>query len=462
MDETQEFLEQLGLPDLEGQNVVVEMVVQRTSQADSETQEETQKEKITLQLDSSSAPVTAANFVDLVEKDFYDSLAFHRFVEGFVIQGGDPQGRDPDFPIDDLGSGGYIDPETGEEREIPLEIQVAETGEIFYNEIVDAPVTLSNTAGVIAMARTQVLDTASSQFYIPVEDVSEQLDGGYAVFGEVTDGFDVVQELREGDRIVIARVVEGEIPTRVSDIVLDFDLLNEYANQDGANKINFLVPTDTNSDDFGFTPTNDNDSDIQGPILAASQVNENDPTDGDDRLTMSQVDDSSLTMMGLEGNDEIQGTDGNNILSGNQDNDSLLGLQGDDWLRGGKGNDTLIGGRGDDYLIGDRGVDVLTGGEGVDSFILQVNIVELDEINEIDQATRITDFSFTDGDEILVVADADFIPDEDLSYQSIDGDTVIRTLGSGLILGVVENSVIEDVESSIFVVSSDDYALRFG
>ncbi|MGD1715833.1 peptidylprolyl isomerase [Dapis sp. BLCC M172] len=551
MDETQEFLEELGLPDLEGQDVVVEMVVQKVSQEedsetqeedsetqeedsetqaedtetqeedseaqaedtetqeeDSETQEETgEKEKITIQLNSSSAPVTAANFADLVEQNVYDSLAFHRFVEGFVVQGGDPLGRDPDFPIDDLGTGGYIDPETGEEREIPLEIEVAETGEIVYNEIVDEPVALSHEAGVIAMARTSVLDTASSQFYFALEDISNQLDGAYSVFGEVTENFDFVQDIREGDRILIARVVEGNIPSRVSEIVTDSDLLNEYANQDGANKVNYLVSMDDDSENNTEDSTPEIEESIDSEILISSQLTQtideevsgegdedsetdeetdeetsdeetdenddegdevasssaeddgNEPTDSDDILEISQVDDSSV-MMGLEGDDEILGSDGNDVISGNQGNDTLSGLEGNDWLRGGKGDDSLIGGGGDDYLIGDYGADILTGGADADSFILRTEIVEMDEVEEIDQANRITDFTVTDSDRIIIIAE--FTPSEGLDYELIDGDAVIRLLDSGFILGVVEETSIEDVQNNIFAVSSDDYALRFG
>ncbi|WP_293140211.1 peptidylprolyl isomerase [Okeania sp. SIO3I5] len=555
MDEKLEFLEELDLPDLEGQDVVVEMVVQKVSQEadteeeeddaenqeadteeegddaenqggddtanqgddleeegdDAEDQEETgEKEKITIQLNSSSAPVTAANFVDLVEQNFYDSLAFHRFEEGFVIQGGDPQGRDPDFPIGDLGGGGYIDPETGEEREIPLEIQVAETEEIVYNEIVDDPVTLSHEAGVIAMARSNVLDTASSQFYFALEDISNQLDGAYSVFGEVTENFDFVQEIREGDRILIATVVEGNIPSRVSEIVTDSDLLNEYANKDGENKVSYILSMDDDSDDSEISVSNDsNNPEIDEPIdteLVASQLTEtideevsdegdeetsdeetsdeetsdeeteenddegdeiasdiseddaNEPSDGDDILEIAQVDDSSV-MMGLEGDDEIQGSDGNDLISGNQGDDSLFGLEGNDWLRGGKGDDELIGGVGDDYLIGDYGADILTGGAGADSFILRTDVVENDEVTQILQANRITDFTPAE-DRIIVIAE--FIPADGLVYELVDADTVIRLVGSNFILGVVEETSIEDVQDNIFAVNPDDYALSLG
>ena len=490
MDKTQKFLEQLDLPDLSDQDVVVEMVIQKVSQQeetesqqeeaegqeedtegqeeDTESQEEEagQREKITIQLNTSSAPVTAANFADLVEKNVYDSLAFHRFVEGFVIQGGDPQGRDPDFPIEDLGGGGYIDLETDEKREIPLEIKIAETGEIVYNEETDEAVALSHEAGVIAMARTQELDTASSQFYFALEDINDQLDGGYAVFGKVSDGFDFLQEIQEGDRILIARVVEGNISSRESDLITDSDLFNELANKDGTNKVKYLISMDENSENNA--DSDDSTPDIGDPIepeISQSQItqneesedDENQATDGDDVIVINQVDESSV-VMGLKGNDEIEGSDGNDLISGNQGNDFLLGLEGNDWLRGGKGDDELIGGMGDDYLIGDHGTDILTGGAGADSFILRSNTAA--EIEEIEQADMITDFSVVENDRIIVIAE--FTSSEGLGYELIDTDTVIRLLDNSFILGVVKQTSIENVENNILVVNPDDYALRLG
>ncbi len=402
----------------------------------------------------------------MVEKNVYDSLAFHRFVEGFVIQGGDPQGRDPDFPIEDLGGGDYIDLETDEKREIPLEIKIAETGEIVYNEETDEPVALSHEAGVIAMARTQELDTASSQFYFALEDISDQLDGGYAVFGKVSDGFDFLQEIQEGDRILIARVVEGNISSRESDLITDSDLFNELANKDGTNKVKYLISMDENSENNA--DSDDSTPDIGDPIepeRSQSQItqneesedDENQATDGDDVIVINQVDESSV-VMGLKGNDEIQGSDGNDLISGNQGNDSLLGLEGNDWLRGGKGDDTLIGGMGDDYLIGDHGTDILTGGAGADSFILRSNTAA--EIEEIEQADMITDFSVVENDRIIVIAE--FTSSEGLGYELIDTDTVIILLDNSFILGVVKQTSIENVENNILVVNSDDYALRLG
>ncbi|MGK7920625.1 MAG: peptidylprolyl isomerase [Trichodesmium sp.] len=522
---TAEYLEELELPDLDDQEITVEMVVQKVSDEendddddddDDDREEENEREKITIQLNSSSAPVTAANFVNLVEQDFYDSLAFHRFVEGFVIQGGDPESRNIKVSMEDLGTGGYIDPETDEEREIPLEIKVAATEKIVYNELVDEPVALSHEAGVIAMARSQALDTASSQFYFAVDDISDQLDGGYAVFGEVTENFDFVEEIREGDRILVARVVDGNIPSRTSEIIKDSDLLNDWANSDNKAKVSYVenkaeISYVTNGDetrilgllednlipsltpDLEELPNNDDNSETEGgkqendESEEVASGDENDNSEETEELQASQTEtlldidvvdssfttilgtedddvidvleitdadpDSSFAIMGLTGDDEISGGNANDILSGNEGNDSITGRDGQDFLRGGKGDDILTGGKGNDYLIGDYGNDILTGGLGADSFILRA-----DAMGE----TAITDFSLAEEDQIIIIAE--FTSDEGNVYELVDvnGDAEIRLIDSSSVLGIVEGTAIEDVENNIFAVNPDDYALRLG
>lgn len=127
---------------------------------------ETNKGTIELELFTEKAPITTANFIKLVESNFYDGLTFHRYVPGFVIQGGDPNGN---------GTG-------GSSEKIKLEIHPD----------------LKHGVGALAMARSQHPDSASSQFYITLAPQA-MLDGQYAVFGKVTSGMDVVQALREGD-----------------------------------------------------------------------------------------------------------------------------------------------------------------------------------------------------------------------------------------------------------------------
>lgn len=123
--------------------------------------------KISVELDADSAPISVQNFMNLAENGFYNGLTFHRIIKDFMMQGGDPLGT---------GSGGSDQNIKGE----------------FTSNGVDNP--LSNTRGAIAMARSTDYNSASSQFFIVQKD-STNLDGQYAVFGYVTDGMDIVDEI---------------------------------------------------------------------------------------------------------------------------------------------------------------------------------------------------------------------------------------------------------------------------
>jgi cyclophilin family peptidyl-prolyl cis-trans isomerase len=129
---------------------------------------------ITIELYEDKTPITAGNFIDLVERGFYDGLKFHRYEPGFVIQGGDPRGN---------GTGGFVDPQTKRERRIKLEV---------------SPDLKHGEAGAVAMARSQDPNSASCQFYITLGPAAF-LDMNYAVFGRVIDGLDAVKQLRAGD-----------------------------------------------------------------------------------------------------------------------------------------------------------------------------------------------------------------------------------------------------------------------
>lgn len=122
---------------------------------------------IRLELDESAAPITVSNFVKLAKSGFYDGLIFHRVIAGFMIQGGDPTGT---------GMGGSQETIRGE---------FAANGH--KNPI-------SHKRGVISMARTSVMDSASSQFFIMHAD-GTFLDGQYAAFGHVVEGIEVVDEI---------------------------------------------------------------------------------------------------------------------------------------------------------------------------------------------------------------------------------------------------------------------------
>lgn len=177
---------------------------------------ETNKGTVTLKLDGQAAPVTAGNFVDLVRQGVYDGTAFHRVVREpvpFVVQGGDPLSANPQIPADRYGSGNFIDPSRGEARLVHLEIKLKSEPEPRYGQLVSSPLVseqlaLSHQRGALAMARSGDPNSASAQFYIALEALPE-LDGRYAVFGRVSEGMDVVDKIRQGDRILKARLMEG-------------------------------------------------------------------------------------------------------------------------------------------------------------------------------------------------------------------------------------------------------------
>jgi peptidyl-prolyl cis-trans isomerase B (cyclophilin B) len=159
--------------------------------------------QITIELDGNNAPISAGNFVDLVQRKFYDGLTFHRVVktpQPFVVQGGDPKGN---------GTGGYIPAGSSAERRIPLEIKPsAPSAPIVYSQtITDVPL-LQHKRGAIAMARSQSPDSASSQFYFTLADITF-LDGNYAVFGRITQGLEAIDTIAQGDKITSARVTQG-------------------------------------------------------------------------------------------------------------------------------------------------------------------------------------------------------------------------------------------------------------
>lgn len=129
---------------------------------------------IKVELDADVAPITVTNFVNLVNNKFYDGLTFHRIINNFMIQGGDPDGN---------GTG-------GSDKTIK--------GEFASNGVNNS---ISHVRGTISMARSAMYDSASSQFFIVHQD-STYLDGQYAAFGHVTEGIEIVDKLCE-DAVVI-------------------------------------------------------------------------------------------------------------------------------------------------------------------------------------------------------------------------------------------------------------------
>jgi cyclophilin family peptidyl-prolyl cis-trans isomerase len=136
---------------------------------------ETGKGTIKFELYEDLAPITTANFIELAGRNFYDGLNFHRVEPGFVIQGGCPLGN---------GMG-------GSDKKIQLEV---------------SPNLKHGDAGAVAMARSSDPNSASSQFYITLGPAAF-LDNNYAVFGRVTEGMDVVSNIRVGDAMSKVTIV---------------------------------------------------------------------------------------------------------------------------------------------------------------------------------------------------------------------------------------------------------------
>ncbi|CAK6686597.1 peptidylprolyl isomerase [Synechococcus sp. CBW1107] len=176
----------------------------------------TSRGDVELELSGDAAPLTAGNFVDLVRRGAYDNTVFHRVVNEptpFVVQGGDPQSADPKVPATLYGTGSFVDPATDQPRLIPLELQLKGEPEPRYGaEVVDpadsANLSLKHDRGALAMARSADPNSASAQFYIALKPLTE-LDGRYAVFGRVVKGMEVVDRIKQGDRLIKATLLKG-------------------------------------------------------------------------------------------------------------------------------------------------------------------------------------------------------------------------------------------------------------
>lgn len=145
-------------------------------------------EEITIELFPNYAPNTVANFISLINQEFYDGLIFHRVIDGFMIQGGDPLGTGlggPDYAIaGEFTTNGFENP-------------------------------INHERGIISMARSQSRDSAGSQFFIVHQD-AEHLDGQYASFGEVIEGMDVVDRIATVDKNQTDKPLDDEVMRTVT------------------------------------------------------------------------------------------------------------------------------------------------------------------------------------------------------------------------------------------------------
>lgn len=173
----------------------------------------TEKGNAIITVDGYNAPVNAGQFIDLVQKHFYDGLSFTRADENYYLQTGDPEGA----------ADGYVDPKTKQYRTVPIEVRLPDQKAPTYGKTFEetglsgvVPVLPFAAFGTVAMAHPNDNPNAgSSQFFIYLFESEltpaglNLLDGNYTVFGYVTDGKETLDKLRLGDKILSARVISG-------------------------------------------------------------------------------------------------------------------------------------------------------------------------------------------------------------------------------------------------------------
>jgi peptidylprolyl isomerase len=174
---------------------------------------ETSRGKLVAIVDGYNAPVTAGNFVDLVQRKFYDGLPFNRSEESYVLQTGDPNGPEV----------GFIDPKTKKYRAVPLEIRAEGDPAPIYGETFEElglftthPVLPFSSFGTLGMARPGTENNGgSSQFFFFLFEAeltpagANLIDGRYAAFGYLVEGREILDTLNQTDKIISARVIAG-------------------------------------------------------------------------------------------------------------------------------------------------------------------------------------------------------------------------------------------------------------
>ncbi|WP_299492834.1 peptidylprolyl isomerase [Acaryochloris sp. IP29b_bin.137] len=194
---------------------------------------DTSKGPITIMVDGYNAPITAGNFLDLVQREFYDELTFTREDEAYVVQAGNPEGS----------PSGFVDPDTGQYRSIPLEVMVKGDSEPVYGATLEElglslsePVLPFSAYGTVAMGHPQGdPNGGSSQFFFHLFEPDltpaglNLLDGRYAVFGYVIAGQEVLAQLQHGDLLRSAKVVDISPPNAFTFRYLDWILVQRLS-----------------------------------------------------------------------------------------------------------------------------------------------------------------------------------------------------------------------------------------
>ena len=150
--------------------------------------------KIVIELLPKVAPKTVAHFLSLTNKKFYDGILFHRYIGGFMVQGGDPKS----IGVDGAKLRNITPEEVGEKYQLGM----SGSGETVPLELGG-----KHSRGTLGLARSNAPDSGDSQFFLNLVD-NDRLDDGYCVFGKVVTGLDAMDAIRQGDKIVTLRVVK--------------------------------------------------------------------------------------------------------------------------------------------------------------------------------------------------------------------------------------------------------------
>jgi len=315
----------------------------------------TNKGTMVIELEPNAVPQTVANFLAYVNTGFYDNLIFHRVIRDFVAQGG-----------------GY---RSG------LVERLASYAPI----VLESRNASSNERGTIAMARTSVANSATSQFFFnlvdnPDLDYVNSRNRGYAVFGEVVRGLSVLNAIAR-----VATTTRGpfeDVP-RSNVVIRDASQTTEGAVLSKTGVIS-LVGIESGatwqySTDGGTTWTTG--AGAKRITLAAGAYEGGDvrvrQTDTAGNVSEGGVPGASIVVrdgaaiLGNASGNTLNGTTKADFLFGLAGRDTLNGANGNDTLNGGSGNDTLNGGAGNDVLLGGRGNDIMAGGAGNDTYHVQ-------------------------------------------------------------------------------------------
>jgi len=161
---------------------------------------ETEKGNIELELDKKAAPKTVENFVKLAKDGFYDGTKFHRVVENFVIQGGDPLSKDDDPNNDGQGGPGYNIEDEINPKSLGISEDIINQLEYLGYKFNYSLKSIPHKIGTISMANSGP-NTNGSQFFIITTKDQSDLDGRYTAFGKVVNGMDIVRQIKQGDII---------------------------------------------------------------------------------------------------------------------------------------------------------------------------------------------------------------------------------------------------------------------